>query len=542
MNLRTTRHSIETVARDGDGKPTPKESVMSQLPFLSRLPIAAAMAAFLVAPAALAFDSGSTGADGELHPASNIDIQLPESGVLNYTTVNIPSGVTVRFLKNSTNTPVYLLASGNVTIAGTIDIRGGDAAATGTYGDGVLGDDGNPGEGGPGGYSGGRGGRADAQQRVELVRGGAGLGPGGGPGGIEGANGCNPEAGYYPYIGIGGAYSAATYKRYTTYYCGANYGPKSLAYGSDLLQPLIGGSGGGGGRGGSNYAGSGGGGGGGAILIAASGTLSVTGTIDANGGDGGGLAGAGAGGQGAGGSGGAIRLMATRVEGNGRLYANGGCINANNNRRQSCGHNGGSNEYGGSPGRIRIEADAIAFNGTSQPAFVRDTPGSVFISGAPALRIASVAGQPVSQKPTGVNDVALPAAAAEGPNVIGFETTNVPPGNVVTLRVVPRHGKPVEVISPAIAGSTSAGTTQVSVTLPAGASTLQATTTYTVVLATLGDEALVERMSRLANNERVEKVDVRVSIGGEPLATLHTVSGRSIELPYAALAALGFRG
>ncbi|WP_447730370.1 hypothetical protein [Pseudoxanthomonas suwonensis] len=203
MNLRTTRHSIETVARDGDGKPTPKESVMSQLPFLSRLPIAAAMAAFLVAPAALAFDSGSTGTDGELHPASNIDIQLPESGVLNYTTVNIPSGVTVRFLKNSTNTPVYLLASGNVTIAGTVDIRGGDAAATGTYGDGVLGDDGNPGEGGPGGYSGGRGGRADAQQRVGLVRGGAGLGPGGGPGGIEGGNNCTLDGSYYPYIGVG---------------------------------------------------------------------------------------------------------------------------------------------------------------------------------------------------------------------------------------------------------------------------------------------------------------------------------------------------
>lgn len=234
--------------------------------------------------------------------------------------------------------------------------------------------------------------------------------------------------------------------------------------------------------------------------------------------------------------------MATRVEGNGRLYANGGCINANNNRRQSCGHNGGSNEYGGSPGRIRIEADAIAFNGTSQPAFVRDTPGSVFISGAPALRIASIGGQSVSQRPTGINDVALPASASDGPSVIGFETTNVPPGNVVTLRVVPRNGKPIEVISPAITGSTSLGTAQVSVTLPTGASTLQATTTYTVVLATLGDEAMVERMSRLANNERVEKVDVKVSIDGEVLATLHTVSGRSIDLPYAALAALGFRG
>ena len=516
---------------------------MTQVPsFLARRSLAVALAAFLAAPAALAMDSGSTGADGELHPTASIDIQVPESGILNYTTVNIPSGVTVRFLRNTTNTPVYLLASGNVTIAGTVDMRGEDAAPTGTYGDGAQADDGKPGAGGPGGYAGGRGGRTDAEQRAVLVRGGAGLGPGGGPGGIEGSNGCTPEGGYYPYIGVGGAYETTTYKRYATYYCGAEQGPRGLPYGSDLLQPLIGGSGGGGGRGGSNYAGSGGGGGGGAILIASSGTLSVTGTVDANGGDGGGLSGTGAGGQGAGGSGGAIRLMATRVEGNGRLYANGGCINSNNNRRQGCGSGGGSNQYGGSMGRIRIEGDAIAFNGTSQPAFVGDTPGSVFIASAPTLRIASVAGQPVPAQPTGANDVALPASAGEGPSIIGFESSNVPVGNVVTLRVVPRNGTTIEVISPAIAGSTAAGTTQVPVTLPVGASTLQATTTYTVVLAALDDEALVDRMSRLAGNERVEKVDITVALEGGAVATLHTASGRRIELPYEALAALGFRG
>ena len=106
------------------------------------------LAALASASAQAAFSSGSTGADGALSPTVNTEIQLPESGILNYTTVNIPAGVTVKFKKNTANTPVFILASGNVTIAGTVDIRGGDATATGTYGDGALGDDAIPGAGG----------------------------------------------------------------------------------------------------------------------------------------------------------------------------------------------------------------------------------------------------------------------------------------------------------------------------------------------------------------------------------------------------------
>src|SRR5688500_20367247 len=43
------------------------------------------------------FVSGSTGADGALNPAANITIPLPPSGILNFTTINIPSNVTVNF-------------------------------------------------------------------------------------------------------------------------------------------------------------------------------------------------------------------------------------------------------------------------------------------------------------------------------------------------------------------------------------------------------------------------------------------------------------
>lgn len=509
---------------------------------LTRATLATALALGLALPSAHAFDSGSTGADGAFNPTVSTEIQLPESGILNYTSVNVPAGVTVKFRKNSANTPVYLLASGDVTIAGTIDVTGEDARPTGTYGDGNLGDDGIPGDSGPGGFAGGRGGRDDQQLRPAIIRGGAGLGPGGGAGGLEGNDGCNTTTGYWKYVGTGGAYASPVYRPSVSNYCGYQYGAASRPYGASVLQPLVGGSGGGGGRGGANYPGSGGGGGGGAILIASSGTLRVTGTINARGGDGGGLAGTNAGGQGAGGSGGAIRLIGSRVEGAGALYAEGGCINFNNNRRQRCGTNGYTTEFGGSEGRIRIEGDAITFSGTSSPAYVSDTPGAVFIADAPTLRIATVAGQPVPQTTTGMADVVLPASASEGPMEIGFQTSNVPLGNLVKLRAVPAYGSVVEVESPGIGGSEAEGTAVASITLPAGPSTLQATTTYTIVVAALNDSGLEARLAGLAHNERVEKVEVTVALEGAATATLITASGKHYELPYAALAAAGFRG
>lgn len=498
-----------------------------------------ALATLAAASAQAAVNSGSTGADGALNPAVNTEIQVPESGILNYTTVNIPAGVTVKFKRNTANTPVYILATGDVTIAGSIDIRGADAKATGTYGDGVLGDDGIPGVGGPGGYDGGRGGRDDASLRPEIVRGGSGLGPGGGPGGVEGGDGCN-SLGYYHYIGVGGGYSTNAYQAYGyNYNCtgssASNITAYGKSYGSALLQPLIGGSGGGGGRGGTNYAGSGGGGGGGAILVASSTRITITGTIDATGGDGGGVAGTGAGGQGVGGSGGAIRLVAGTIAGNGNLYANGGCINVNNNRRQACGSTGSYNQHGGAAGRIRLEGDAITFSGGSQPTYSADVPGPVFIAEAPSLRITSVANQTVPANPTGNADITLPATTT-GPVEVVFQTTNVPMGNTVLLRLVPAYGQPTEVLSPAITGTTAAGTATVSVTLPQGPSTLQATTTYTVVVSGSLD------LSNFAQNEKVEKVEVTVSMAGETKARLLTVSGKAYDVPYSALRAAGFRG
>src|SRR3990172_6560050 len=86
------------------------------------------------------FVSGSTGADGAFNPTTNTELQIPPSGIFNFTTVNIPSGVTVTFKKNAANTPVYILATGDVTIAGTIKVSGGSVSSTTST---------SPGAGGP---------------------------------------------------------------------------------------------------------------------------------------------------------------------------------------------------------------------------------------------------------------------------------------------------------------------------------------------------------------------------------------------------------
>jgi hypothetical protein len=140
-----------------------------------------------------AFNSGSTGADGAFSPAINTTLPLPPNGVFNFTTVNIPAGVTVTFTRNAANTPVVILASGNVTIAGTLSVNGNSSPSAGTYGDGNQADDGLPGLGGPGGYDGGRGGVPGTN-----MRGSNGLGPGGGFAGDYFSNS------WYLYVGGGG--------------------------------------------------------------------------------------------------------------------------------------------------------------------------------------------------------------------------------------------------------------------------------------------------------------------------------------------------
>lgn len=484
----------------------------SHFSFRLSTPAAALALAVVSGPLAAAFNSGSTGSDGAFNPTVTTTVTLPESGILNYTTVNIPAGVTVTFKKNTTNTPVVLLASGNVTVAGSINVSGGGSTNTGASGDGAIGDDGVPGVGGPGGYAGGRGGQPGQQ-------GGNGLGPGGG---FPGKQDCGNSS-YYDGAGGAGFANQGSVGGNPGWNCGPPGGP---AYGAASLLPLIGGSGGGGGLGGSSFLGAGGGGGGGALLIASSGTINIAGGIWVDGGSSGASAGQGCGTGGGGGSGGAIRLVATTISGNGTLSAAAGGGGSTSSCMNGYAYSGGS----GSVGRIRLEAENITRTATSSPAHSFAAPGPVFISGLPTLKITSVAGQAVPDAPTGVGDVSLPSTTANPVNV-AFATTGVPVGNTIKLTVTPTSGSPTTATSPALSGDTSAATASVAITLPTGPSTLLATVTYTVV-ASVGDA-----LSIYAANERVESVTLLAGLGGgEAKAILRTISGKEFTVPTSVLA------
>src|SRR5438128_2062925 len=83
------------------------------------------LALFLLTPIgarAQTFSSGSTGADGALtlSPCEGRSVQVPDSGVFNFTTVTIPGcaagSTTLVFIPNQRNTPVTILAQGSVVI------------------------------------------------------------------------------------------------------------------------------------------------------------------------------------------------------------------------------------------------------------------------------------------------------------------------------------------------------------------------------------------------------------------------------------------
>jgi hypothetical protein len=216
---------------------------MNRLSLKTGLGIGAAL--LLLPLAGHAFNSGSTGADGAFNPQVNTELQLLPQGVFNFTSVNIPPGVTVTFKRNATNTPVTILVAENAVIAGTIDVAGETGPASGL-----------PGKGGLGGFDGGAGGLPTG-----TGRGGNGMGPGGG-GGADPA--YFTQYGYtsYMYPGGGGAGYATAGQAGSQQGRDVPAGSGGSTYGSAVLLPLIGGSGGGGGAMGASVQGGGGSGGG----------------------------------------------------------------------------------------------------------------------------------------------------------------------------------------------------------------------------------------------------------------------------------------
>ncbi|MFQ5804190.1 MAG: hypothetical protein ACE5JQ_14970 [Candidatus Methylomirabilales bacterium] len=451
-------------------------------------------ASFLLATpglgAAQTFTSGSTGADGPFNPTCTptpctVTVTLPPDGIFNFTTVNIPAGVTVRFTRNAANTPVILLATGNVTIIGTIDVSGGSGTAFG-----------RPGPGGQGGFEGGAG--ADG---ITSAVGGFGLGPGGGgPANAQSAGG-----------GGGGYLTAGTNGRRGFGITGTP-GTGGPAYGSTALRPILGGSGGGGGGGsvgGSN--GGGGGGGGGAIAIASSTrvTLNTTGliTIRANGGDG--SFGSGGGG---GGSGGAIRVIAPTISGVGQLRAEGG----------SGGNLGGQ----GANGRIRVEATTLTYNGFTRPLATSGFPQPVFpVAGQPTLTIASVGGVAAPASPSGsilaAPDILLPTGTTN-PVVVTLTASNIPLGTTILVTATPQSGPPTSATSAGLTGTVASSTASASLTLSlTQPSVLVATATFPLVAAAGGGPIFAE-------GEEVKWVRVAATYGGGSTVTYITASGKEV--------------
>lgn len=197
-------------------------------------------ASLVVSPARAQWESGSDGTDGAFNPAVSTEVDLglaaslcdcdgdsqiddpcrwncpspvPGRGVYDaeqwvivykYSTINVPSGVTVTFKNHPSNPPVVWLATGNVTISGIVDLNGRMGSANTPIPTFTV-----P---GPGGFEGGQAGHAGlAITNANIPR---GFGPGSGPNGG-----------------------------------GAAYGTPSgggATYGTSEIQPLIGGSGGGG--------------------------------------------------------------------------------------------------------------------------------------------------------------------------------------------------------------------------------------------------------------------------------------------------------
>ena len=473
----------------------------------------------------LAFDSGSTGGDGPLSPIVDETLDLPPDGVFNFTTVNIPTGITVTFNKNDANTPVILLATGDVVIDGTIDVSGGNSASIGAAGDGNPGDDGMYGEGGAGGFDGGRGGMPG------NVIGSAGLGPGAGNP-SRGINAFGDTSGTGCGGGGAGHLTAGESSEAIAITDDSNMNAESVCdtdndqvsggriYGAENLLPLIGGSGGGGGSAGSAFAGSGGGGGGGAILIASSGTVTINGGINADGGSSGSAVGSLTGGTGGGGSGGAVRIVAETIAGNGAITALGGdagTYKPNDGKSQ-----GGA----GADGRIRLEAATYKRTASTSPAFSFASPQTIFLPNLPSLRISSVAGIDAPVSPTGNADIIL-SESTPNPVTVKFSTKGVPVGSTVKLTVTPASGPSTALTSDAITGDDKDGTASIKVDLPDGPSVLLAEVSFVVPVAISNQSDL----TRFTQGQPVARVHLSASPHNGSLTTLITVTGKRYVWP-----------
>jgi len=363
---------------------------------------------------AQSFSSGSTGADGDLivnTAGVTTFTATPVGGgnIYNFKTIQIAAGATLRLSGQVFATPLYFLAQGAVTVAGTIDLSGQNGVVPATSGQRT-----GPTIPGAGGYGGG----AAAFGASAAL---SGLGP------------------------LGGAVNGLT--------CyGHLLGSPGGASATQFLVPLAGGSGGAG-----NVAN--GGAGGGALLIASSVSITVNGTITAAGGSG---AQTNGGNGSGGGAGGGIRLVAPTIAGagTGTITAAGGNPGYNN----SC-NNTGAN------GIVRLESFQYTFNGTTGGNLYTASPVALFLPAAntqPLITVTSINGIAVPASPSGTFTVPDVLLNSTSPLTVNIHATNVPVGTIPTLYFATQNFPDQTIVPTALAGTPTSSTATATVTLNPG--------------------------------------------------------------------------
>ncbi len=340
-----------------------------------------------------------------------LKIKPSPTNVYNFTTITIAYGSTLKFSEAVFHGPAYLLASGDVTINGIIDLTGDTSPGpTPTAAEQTLS------FAGSGGYSGGIGGIHSDTSHQALI----GNGPGGGaPGDIN-----------QPYA-AGGQFST-----------------------NRFLVPLVGGSGGGGTNDNGQY-GSQGGAGGGALLIASSTKItldnqskSTPAYIFARGGFGT---------RGCGGSGGAVRLMSNTIVGAG-AYG----IYVDPLGSQYCKTAAGN-------GLVRLEANTINYSLSAvYGPVVTSVPFALNLPTVPApvITVSSVNGIAINANPFSFPDATINLSSAV-PVVIN--ATNVPITSAVSLYLL-SDVQPNQNIPVILTGTNAVSTATVQVTFPPGGS------------------------------------------------------------------------
>ncbi len=440
-------------------------------------------------------NSGSNGSDGPFNPTGNVTINMADhpDGIYHYTSVNIPSGVTVTFTPNANNTPVVWLVQGDCVIGGSIEISGGNGGSN------------SGAQGGPGGFSGGNGGSTPT----------AGRGPGGAP----------PSAGIPAVTYAGNASFATLGQRIVNDVQGNSQALPGSLYGNQFCLPLVGGSGGGGQN-------TGGSGGGGAILIASSLKVTVNGQINAKGGSR-------TNGQydvSSGGSGGAVRIVAPRITGGGQINSEGG--SGVGGWWSSTWVGGYSINFAGN-GRIRFDSPGLEFGGTVTGAFTQGfQPIIIPASGQGVqLGIQSIGGVSVAGSPNGVlanPDVILPAQQTNPMNVV-VNCSNLPMNTTITVTVRPANGADIVVTGTNSSGTPTASTATIPVTMPRGGGIIFAKCVSGVAgsASVSGDDygKNIAQTGWTAHGERFAQMEITAGIGSSQQVAYITESGKRYTLP-----------